>query len=61
MTRTEEDGADRRGPPLASTLAGWDIVMVELASDFGEGGSVCALVADLADDLGPKRRPAARR
>jgi hypothetical protein len=42
-------------------LAGWDIVMVELASDFGEGGSVCALVADLADDLGPKRRPAARR
>jgi hypothetical protein len=48
----DEDGAHGRGPPLASALAGGDIVTVEPASDLAKAGSLCALAVDASYYLG---------
>jgi hypothetical protein len=59
LCRVEQYGADTRWPPLASALAGRDIVTVKPPRDLAQAGSPCVLTADASDHLERERRLAA--
>src|SRR6266508_4057007 len=54
-TRAAEDGAHRRGPPLATALRGSHPVGVQPSRDLAEAATLRMLIVDASDEL--RRNP----